>query len=133
MKGYTTTEIEEIRSYYLKDLLPVDEIAELMGRTKKAIINIIHRNGWHRKRGSVSLTSPSKTPIKREPILMSEEKDTPKTIVEDAKVIITKTLDDFTPREIFRHLHKLGYRFAGEVYCIVKQKVNINDIVKENV
>lgn len=124
MKGYTTTEIEEIRDYYLKDLLPVDEIAELMGRTKKAIVNIVQRNGWHRKRGSVSLTSPSRIP-------MPEEKDTPKTIVEDAKVIITKTLDDFTPREIIKHMYKLGYRIEdNQLVCIVKQKVNVKDIIE---
>ena len=131
MKGYTTTEIEEIRNFYLKDLLPVDEIAELMGRSKKAILNVVHRSGWHRNTRVKSAGSLSRAPIKRDPIPMPEEKDTPKTIVEDAKVIITKTLDDFTPREIIKHMYRLGYRIEdNQLVCIVKQKVNVKDIIE---
>lgn len=39
-----------------------------------------------------------------------------------------KTLDDFTPRQIFKHLDRLGYRF-GDVYCVKTVKVNIQDII----
>ena len=42
-----------------------------------------------------------------------------------------KTLDDFTPREIFKHLYKLGYRLKDpkSLYCIIKQPVNLEDII----
>jgi hypothetical protein len=42
-----------------------------------------------------------------------------------------KTLDDFKPREIFKHLYKLGYRLKDpkSLYCIIKQPVNLEDII----
>lgn len=41
-----------------------------------------------------------------------------------------KTLDDFTPREMFGYLYKKGYRIEeGELVCYIKHKVNIKDII----
>lgn len=43
-----------------------------------------------------------------------------------------KTLDDFTPREIIRHLYNLGYRIEdGELVVIEKKKVNIKSVLSE--
>lgn len=42
------------------------------------------------------------------------------------------TLKDFSPREIIKHLHNLGYRIVGKdwkLVCIVEQTVNLKDII----
>lgn len=42
----------------------------------------------------------------------------------------TKTLDDFQPRDIIKHLYKLGYRIENnKLVCMVKQTVNMRDII----
>ena len=53
-------------------------------------------------------------------------------VVNESKAPVKeKTLDDFTPREIFKHLYKLGYRLKDpkSLYCIIKQPVNLEDII----
>lgn len=43
-----------------------------------------------------------------------------------------KTLDDFPPREIIKHLYNLGYRIInGKLACVKVSVVNINDIINE--
>lgn len=49
----------------------------------------------------------------------------------NAAEVKEKTLDDFAPRDIFKHLHKLGYRLEGKVYMMTKQYVNIQSIINE--
>ena len=42
-----------------------------------------------------------------------------------------KTLDDFTPREMIRHLYNKGYRIKGDaLYQIVEKKVLLEDIIR---
>lgn len=53
-----------------------------------------------------------------------------------AKVVIATEdrrpgLDVYTPREIFKHLHKLGYRVEGKVYMMTKQYVNLQSVISE--
>lgn len=41
-----------------------------------------------------------------------------------------KTLDDFQPRELIKHLYKLGYRIEdNRLVCYVRQTVNVKDII----
>lgn len=43
-----------------------------------------------------------------------------------------KTLNDYTPRQIIKHLHELGYRIEdGELVVIEKKKINIHSILTE--
>ena len=44
-------------------------------------------------------------------------------------VVKQKTLADFSPREIIKHLYNLGYRIKGDLYQIVEKKVLLNDII----
>jgi len=48
-------------------------------------------------------------------------------------LVKVKTLDDFTPREIIKHLYDLGYRIEGEgrLVLVKKEYVNIGSIVGE--
>ena len=51
--------------------------------------------------------------------------------VKQEEYVRTKTLDDFTPRQIMKHMYKLGYRVKGELVRIVEQKICLNDIINE--
>lgn len=43
-----------------------------------------------------------------------------------------KTLSDFQPREIIKHLYKLGYRIENNgLYVITKQQIKLADIISE--
>ena len=44
--------------------------------------------------------------------------------------IVEKTLSDFSPRDIIRHLYNLGYRIENNsLVCYTKQIVNIKDVI----
>ena len=60
----------------------------------------------------------------------TEAKEEVAVMHETIKPVKEKTLDDFTPREIFLHLDKLGYEYPGGVVCNIKVKVNLEDILK---
>lgn len=46
------------------------------------------------------------------------------------KKLSQKSLSDYTPREMIKHLYNLGYRIENnEIVCIQKVKVNIKDII----
>ena len=150
-KDYTTSEIAEIRGY-LNDGCSYAEIAELMGRTKKAIEQLVVRMEWTNGRykentakdqswGEIldkpvelSLQLPEQDDDEakvEEPIAVSEEVKQAVSKMENAiKPVKEKTLDDFTPREIIRHMYNLGYRIEnGKLVCIVHQVVNLKDII----
>lgn len=41
-----------------------------------------------------------------------------------------KSLNDFMPREIIKHLYNLGYRIEdGKLVCYVRHNVNVKDII----
>lgn len=145
-KEFTTTEINEIRSF-LKDGLTYAEVGELMGRSKKSIENLAHRQGWTRGRFKDEPKTNQEPPWsevlkdqetkQEEPVLemeveeVVEEKPSP---VVEVKSVKEKTLFDFTPRQILHHLFGvLGYYIKGsdwQLACKVEQIVNLNDIVK---
>ena len=126
-KDYTTTEIAEIKGY-LKDGCNYSEIGELMGRTKKSIQNLALRQGWTNGRFNES----SDNVLPKWKATVTETKPMPKTLINNVEPKMEKTLNDFQPREIFKHLYKLGYRIEGsdwKLVCIVKQTVNIKDVI----
>ena len=112
-KDYTTTELAEIKGY-LKDGCSYEEIAALMGRSKKSIENTVLRQGWTRGRFNDNAVEPSTQK---------------QTIVEQATVK-EKTLKDFPAREMIKYLYSLGYRIEdNKLVCYVKQTVNVKDII----
>ena len=122
-KDYTTNELAEIKGY-LKDGCSIAEIAELMGRSKKSINNTILRQGW--TRGRFRESSDNAVPVWKTTVVETEQelkKNEPVPVKE-------KTLSDFTPREIIRYMYNLGYRIEdNKLVCIVKQVVNVKDII----
>ena len=119
-KDYTTTELAEIKSL-LKDGLNYNEVAELMGRTKKSITNLVVRQGWTHGRFKESSDA----------VVPAWNKSVTETTPEPVAPVKEKTLDDFSFRQIIKHLWDKGYRWEN-MYCIVKQKVNVEDIIKND-
>lgn len=58
---------------------------------------------------------------------MIRTEDAPRNLVK------VKTLDDFTPREIIKHLYDLGYRIEGEgrIVLVKKEYVNLKSILED--
>lgn len=124
-KDYTTTEIAEIKGY-LKDGCNYAEIGELMGRTRKSIEQLVLRQGW--TRGRFRESSDNVAPVWKTTVVETEQ-ELKKT---ESVPVKEKTLFDFPPREIIRHLYNLGYRIKGsdwKLVCTVEQTVNLKDII----
>ncbi len=119
-KDLTTTELAEIKSY-LKEGYNYEDIGELVGRNKKSIQNIVFR---YKLKSDMAIVTP-KSEAKK-----AEQSAPQKTIVVSEPVMVSKekTLDDFPKRQIIKYLYDAGYRWDN-MYCMVKQKVNINDII----
>ena len=126
-KDFTTTELNQIRSY-LKDGLTYAEIGELIGRDKKAIANVTFRYGLRKFEPTQTETPKEwKSDMVKQLI---EKTNTPMDTTEPPVVCKDKTLSDFNPREIIKHLYNLGYRIEdNKLICIVRQVVNIKDII----
>ena len=116
MKGRKFTNMEEA---IIKDMFhrgaSAKDIAKRINRTESAI----------RARLSMMGLKCSERDAKHESEPVKQETPAPEPITVEVK---EKTLDDFKPSEIFKHLDKLGYRF-GDVYCIKAIKVNIQDLI----
>ena len=120
-KDYTTTELAEIKGY-LKDGCNYAEIGELMGRSRKAIEQLALHQGW--TRGRFRESSDNVSPVWKTTVAETEVKKSEPVLVKE------KTLFDFTPREIIKHMYNLGYRIEdNKLVCIVKQVVNVKDII----
>ena len=120
-KDYTTTELAEIKGY-LKDGCNYAEIGELMGRSRKAIEPLALHQGW--TRGRFRESSDNVSPVWKTTVAETEVKKSEPVPVKE------KTLFDFTPREIIKHMYNLGYRIEdNKLVCIVKQVVNVKDII----
>ena len=153
-KDFTTTELAEIKGY-LKDGCTYAEVAELMGRNKKSIENVVLRQGWTRGRFNdepEAVKEPAwndilkEQPQKQDTLFNEgqEEQATEKVAESIANpvssippVIVNpvkeKTLFDFTPRQILHHVFGvLGYyiKGPGQLACKVEQIVNLDDIIK---
>ena len=130
-RDFTTTELSEIKEY-IDAGFTYREIGEIVGRTTKSIENVAHKNGWKSTR---PLGRPKKSPTAEEDIKalaelkakLSASEPAPEMVV---KVVKEKTLNDFQPRDMIRHLYNLGYRIEdNRLVCIVKQVVNLKDII----
>lgn len=122
-KDYTTTELAEIKGY-LKDGCNYAEIGELMGRSRKAIEQLALHQGW--TRGRFRESSDDEVPVWKTTVAKTEQ-ESQKT---EPIPVKEKTLFDFTPREIIKHMYNLGYRIEdNKLVCIVKQVVNVKDII----
>ena len=114
-KEYTTTELAEIKGY-LKDGCNYEEIAELMGRSKKSIENTVLRQGWTKGRYNDDVVEPS----------------TQKQTIVERATVKEKTLKDFPAREMIKYLYNLGYRIEdNKLVCYVRQAVNVKDIIND--
>ena len=121
-----TKEEENLLRGYLKEGFNYDEIAELMGRTKMSISNHVKQKGWGVRQNKQKFPSD----VQKKIDAVVEKKETPTTIVVSPAPVKEKTLKDFTPREIIKHMYDLGYRIEdGKLVCFVKQTVNLKDII----
>ena len=122
---WTNKEEAELKGY-LKDGFTYDEIAELMGRTKVSVSNYAKRRGWGVRQNRQKFSAD----VQKKIDAVVEKKETPTTIVVSPAPVKEKTLKDFTPREIIKHMYSLGYRIEdGKLVCLVKQVVNLKDII----
>ena len=122
-KDYTTTELAEIKGY-LKDGCNYAEIGELMGRSRKAIEQLALHQGW--TRGRFKESSDNVAPVWKTTVVETEQE---LKKIEPA-LVKEKTLFDFKPRDMIKHLYNLGYRIEdNKLVCIVKQVVNVKDII----
>lgn len=88
----------------------IAEIAEKLGRSKPAIWSFIKKL---KNNGGQPDDVNWDTPRCDEPALTKQ-----------------KTLDDFTPREMIKHLYNLGYRIIdGDLYLVQQTRVNLEDVI----
>ena len=103
----------------------IQDISKRVGRTTSSVrtrlnimgLHISERDAKHKPEENVA------KPIK------NEDSPTPaaEAVCQPQK---QKTLNDFSPREIIRHMYNLGYRIkGGDLYQIVEKKVLLNDIL----
>ena len=129
---WTKEEEAELRGY-LKDGASYEEIAELMGRTKMSVSNHAKQKGWGVKQNKQKF--PEKVQEKINAVKeMPETKENSKPIqwntFTPSASVKEKTLKDFQPRDMIKYLYDLGYRIEdGKLVCIVKQTVNLKDII----
>ena len=85
------------------------EIGKMFNRTEAAVNLKFHELGW--TNNGFNGQTAVKTPVTVSPR--------------------EKTLSDFDPRDMIRHLYNMGYRIENNILvCIVRQKVNIKDILE---
>lgn len=117
-KFYTQEEKNQILAMH-KDGASVDEIAEMFGRTPKAIKLLLNKSGQSTRPLYVAGVKVAEVP---ESSIETEEK-----VVAPATDVKTKEL---TPREMIKKLYDLGYRIEdNKLVCYVKQVVKLNDII----
>ena len=133
---WTKEEEAELRGY-LKDGFSYEEIAEFMGRTKMSVSNHAKQKGWGVKQNKQKFPADVQKKIdavKEQPSVSDSTCDKSKskqwnTFTPSAPVK-EKTLKDFQPRDMIKYLYNLGYRIEdGKLVCLVKQVVNLKDIV----
>lgn len=122
---WTMSEVSLLKGY-LKDGFSYEDIAELMGRTKCSISNYCKKHGLGVRKNK-QVFPPD---VQKKIDAVIEKQETPTTIVVSPAPVKEKTLKDFSPREIIKHLYDLGYRIEdGKLVCLVKQTVNLKDII----
>ena len=104
-KQYTPEDLETMRRMK-EEGAKYEEIAHAVGHSVKSV---------QMKMYSMGLVSVIKSP-EAEP-----------------KLVKVKTLDDFTPREMIKHLYNLGFRIEGEgrLVLVKKEYVNLKSILED--
>ena len=139
-KPITTSDLEEIKSL-LKNGMSLSDVAELTGRTKKAIQNISYRNQWTKGRVNNNTNQNKNMSISaniQEPEIpnMFTPENITVPVVEPVKSKLRnledKPIKDLTPREIIEYLYKLGYRLrirGNKIECYFEKVIDLNGIV----
>lgn len=107
-KPYTEQELNEMRQLK-KQGATYAEIGKMFNRTEAVVQLKFSDLGWTNKgfNGQPAVKTPVTVPPRE------------------------KTLRDFDPRDMIRHLYNMGYRIENNMLvCIVRQKVNIKDILE---
>jgi len=128
---WTKEEEAELKGY-LKDGFSYEEIAELMGRTKISVSNHAKQKGWGPRQIMQKFSANVQEKINnvKEPVITDNSKPAQRNEFIPSAHVKEKTLKDFQPRDIIKHLYDLGYRIEdGKLVCIVKQTVNLKDII----
>ena len=119
--SYTQKELDDLVKMHEQGATN-KEIAEMIGRTEGSVATKLWQLNKERK---------AKEAVKKEVQAIASPQPMTKTIVVPAK---QKTLDDFSPREMIRHLWKMGYRIEdGKLVCYQRMVVNMGDVLKEEV
>lgn len=127
-KDLTTTELNEIKSL-LNEKLTYAEIGELLGRSERSVSNAVQRH--HLKDGLKASTTATPKAWESDIVKTTiENTNKPHEVPMPPVAKKEKTLKDFNPRDIIKYMYDLGYRIENnELVCMVKQKVNLKDII----
>lgn len=132
MKAYTTTELTQM-AQMRKEGASYQEIAEMFGHSKFSVQKKLSEMGvlgkqpepLKKKKGQPAAEVAKTIPP------MEEAKPKPSAA---APVVSSKkvTLDDFSPREMIKHLYNLGYRIENNAIVFYqRQVVNIKSVLEE--
>ena len=109
MRHWTTAEIATL-GIMRDEGKTVKEIAGRLGRTEAAVWSYTKRL---KNNGGQPDDVKEETPSCDKPALIKQ-----------------KTLDDFKPREMIKHLYNLGYRIIdGDLYLVQQTRVNLEDVI----
>jgi len=109
-RPYTEQELNEMRQLK-KQGATYAEIGKMFNRTEAAVQLKFSDLGWTNN----GFNGESKPVVKSTVTMPAKE----------------KTLSDFKPRDMIRHLYNMGYRIDNNMLvCIVRQTVNMKDILE---
>ena len=110
-------EIVELRNRGFK----INEISEIMGIPRGTISCRLSRA---KRKGLIDIEDGRKN---------NGAKPKEKNPMPEVKVVVQeKTLKDFQPRDMIKHLYNLGYRIKdNELYVMTLQKVNLQSVINE--
>lgn len=120
-KGYTKEEVNDMVTIF-KQGASVEEISQMSGRTAGSITEKLRRCGYSVINGRYTGDRREQEDVQDEPVL--------KVSVGNKTLVKQKTLDDFTPREMIKHLYNLGFRIKNnEIVMIIEKKIKLSDIL----
>lgn len=127
----TVAEMKE----YRKAGFTYKEIAEFVGAKESTVSSYFSHRCTLEERTSEKNHSERKTPKmeiipKFQEIIDNHNHTKEASMPPKTNSIPKASLSDFQPRELIKHLYNLGYRIEdGKLVCLVKQTVNLKDII----
>lgn len=107
----------------------IKDIAKRIGRTDTSVCSKLNSLGLKVTERDAKNKEKSAEPVKpAEPVKVVEPLKAAEP-VKAAEQKVEKTLNDFKPREMIKHLYDMGYRIKGDLYQIVERKVLLTDII----